>query len=340
MDALLSVRDLAVHYATAEGPVRAVDGASFEVPARAIVGLVGESGCGKSTLARALMGVMPRTARIAAGSAVFEGRDLVTLPPAQRRDLLWRRMAFVPQTAMNALDPVQRVGAQVMEVLTERGGLTRQAAQARAAELFALVGLDGGRLRDWPHQFSGGMRQRASIALALALNPALLIADEPVTALDVIVQRQVLDVMKELQARLGLAMILVTHDVAVVAYACDRVVVMYAGRVVESGPVRAVLEAPLHPYTMGLMNAFPDLERAGGELVPIEGAPPSLLDPPAGCRFAPRCPFAVARCAEDPTLMEVAPDHHAACWRAGEAPALRPRAAQAATWAIAAEPLA
>ncbi|MBX9593844.1 MAG: ABC transporter ATP-binding protein, partial [Roseomonas sp.] len=249
MEALLSVRDLAVHYATSAGPVRAVDGASFDVPARSIVGLVGESGCGKSTLGRALMGVMPRSASIAAGSAVFQGRDLLALSAKARKELLWRRLSFVPQTAMNALDPVQRVGAQLMEVLTERGGLSRSAASARAAALFTLVGLDAKRLRDWPHQFSGGMRQRASIALALALDPALVIADEPVTALDVIVQRQSLDVMKELQARLGLAMILVTHDVAVVAYACDRVVVMYAGRVVESGPVRAVLEAPLHPYT-------------------------------------------------------------------------------------------
>jgi peptide/nickel transport system ATP-binding protein len=329
---MLSVKDLAVHYTTPAGPVRAVDGATFDVPARSITGLVGESGCGKSTLGRALMGVMPRAARIAGGSAVFEGQDLVAMPPAERRKLLWRRLAFVPQTAMNALDPVQRVGAQLMEVLTERGGLSRTAAQARAAELFALVGLDAGRLRDWPHQFSGGMRQRASIALALALEPALLIADEPVTALDVIVQRQVLDVMKALQARLGLAMILVTHDVAVVAYACDRVVVMYAGRVVESGPVRAVLEAPTHPYTMGLMNAFPDLERAGGELVPIDGSPPSLLNPPAGCRFAPRCPFRIAKCAEDPPLLETAPDHHAACWRSAEAGMLRDLAAAPATW--------
>ncbi len=333
MAALLSVRDLAVHYATAAGPVRAVDGASFDVPARSIVGLVGESGCGKSTLGRALMGVMPRSASIPAGSAVFEGRDLVALSAKERKELLWRRLSFVPQTAMNALDPVQRVGAQLMEVLTERGGLSRQAAAARAEALFGLVGLDARRLRDWPHQFSGGMRQRASIALALAQEPALMIADEPVTALDVIVQRQILDVMKELQARLGLAMILVTHDVAVVAYACDRVVVMYAGRVVESGPVRAVLEAPLHPYTMGLMNAFPDLDRAGGELVPIEGSPPSLLNPPAGCRFAARCPFAVARCADDPPLVEESPDHHAACWRVSEATELRPKAAQAATWA-------
>ena len=332
MPPLLSVRDLAVHYATPAGPVRAVDGASFDVPSGGIVGLVGESGCGKSTLGRALMGVLPRAARIAGGEAVFEGRDLFALSPAERRALLWRRLAFIPQTAMNALDPVQRVGAQLAEVLTERGGLSRGAAAAQAAALFALVGLDGRRLGDWPHQFSGGMRQRASIALALALEPALVIADEPVTALDVIVQRQILDVLRELQSRLGLAMILVTHDVSVVAYSCDRVVVMYAGRVVESGPVRAVLEAPLHPYTMGLMNAFPDLEGAAGELVPIEGSPPSLLDPPAGCRFAPRCPFAVASCAADPALVEEAPDHHAACHRAAEAPALRDLAGRAATW--------
>ncbi|WP_376091816.1 ABC transporter ATP-binding protein [Roseomonas sp. CCTCC AB2023176] len=239
----------------------------------------------------------------------------------------------MPQTAMNALDPVQRVGAQITEVLTDRGGLSRAAAQTRAGDLFTMVGLDPGRLRGYPHQFSGGMRQRASIALALALDPPLVIADEPVTALDVIVQRQVLDLLKDLQARRNLALVLVTHDISVVAYACDRVVVMYAGQVVESGPVADVLEAPLHPYTMGLTNAFPDLERAGGTLSPIEGAPPSLLNPPKGCRFAPRCPFAIARCAEPPPLVAHAPDHAAACWRAEEAPALRPTAREPATWA-------
>ena len=331
---LLSVRDFAVHYATRAGAVRAVDGVDLDVPAGAILGLVGESGCGKSTLGRAIMGVLPESARIAGGSVIFEHRDLVKLPERERRALRWRRMAFVPQTAMNALDPVQRLRAQLLEVLRERGGLRRAEALLRADELFRMVGLDPARLRDYPHQFSGGMRQRASIALALALQPALVIADEPVTALDVIVQRQVLDVLRELQARLGLAMILVTHDMAVVAYACDRIAVMYAGRIVESGPATEVLERPLHPYTMGLTHAFPDVHGGAAELVPIDGVPPTLIDPPPGCRFAPRCPFALPRChAEQPPTEQYDSDHAAACWRAAEAPALRAAAARPATWA-------
>src|SRR6185369_245922 len=221
-----------------------------------------------------------------------------------------RRMSFVPQTAMNALDPVQRLGAQMREVLCERGGLSRAKAETRSQALMRLVGLDPQRLADYPHQFSGGMRQRASIALALALDPALLIADEPVTALDVIVQRQVLDELRALQQRLNLAMILVTHDMAVVAYACDRAVVMYAAELVESGPTAAVLEAPYHPYTMGRTHAFPDMQANAAALVPIDGAPPSLLDPPTGCRFAERCPFGEARCHDrQPPLVAVADDH-------------------------------
>jgi peptide/nickel transport system ATP-binding protein len=332
MSALLSVRDLEVHYRTPAGPIRAVDKATLEVPTGSILGLVGESGCGKSTLGRALMGVLPDAARVVGGTVEFEGRDLVAMPKHQRRALLWRRMAFIPQTAMNALDPVLRLRTQLLEVLIERGGLSRAAALGRASTLFRAVGIDPSRLADYPHQFSGGMRQRASIALALALEPALVIADEPVTALDVIVQRQVLDVLRDMQVRLHLAMILVTHDMAVVAYACDRVAVMYAGQVVEAGSAGEVLEAPLHPYTMGLTHAFPDVHGGSSALVPIEGAPPSLLNPPAGCRFAPRCPFAVAVCHAEPPPLQGG-IHAAACWRAGEAVALRAAAAQPVTWA-------
>ena len=280
------------------------------------------------------MGVLPEGGRISDGAVLFEGQDVLKLPERARRDLRWRRMAFIPQTAMNALDPVQRLSTQMAEVLCERGGLKRAEAAARAETLFRLVGLDPKRLSDYPHQFSGGMRQRASIALALALSPSLVIADEPVTALDVIVQRQVLDVLRDLQARLGLAMILVTHDMAVVAYACDRVAVMYAGLIVESGPAGEVLERPLHPYTMGLTHAFPDMHDSDMRLVPIEGSPPSLLDPPPGCRFAPRCPFADTRChAEPPPARDIGPDHRVACWHAEDAPALRLRAADPSTWA-------
>jgi peptide/nickel transport system ATP-binding protein len=335
MTPLLSVRDLRVRYSTGEGTVWAVDGAELDVPAGSIVGLVGESGCGKSTLGRAIIGVLPGTGRIASGSIMFESRELTALPERERRALRWRRLSFVPQTSMNALDPVQRLRTQMLEVLCERGGVARAAALTRAEELMRLVGLDPARLMDYPHQFSGGMRQRASIALAMALEPALIIADEPVTALDVIVQRQVLDVLRELRERLNLAMLLVTHDISVIAYACDRVAVMYAGKVVESGAVAAVLEAPFHPYTMGLTHAFPDIHADEVALVPIEGAPPSLISPPPGCRFADRCPFAEARCRErTPPLIEVATDHRAACWRSDAAGELRVRAARSDTWRV------
>jgi len=333
---LLSVRDLRVVYASRAGAVRAVDGVDLDIPAGSITGLVGESGCGKSTLGRALMGVLPDAARVTGGEVNFEGQDIAFLTNKARRAINWRRIAFIPQTAMNALDPVLRLRKQMLEVLIERGGFSRADALERAAVLFRLVGLDPLRLADYPHQFSGGMRQRASIALALALEPALVIADEPVTALDVIVQRQVLDVLRDMRRRLNLAMILVTHDMAVVAYACDRVAVMYAGRIVEAGPAEHVLERSLHPYTMGLTHAFPDVHGDSSDLVPIEGAPPSLIDPPAGCRFVERCPFAVAICRSDPPPFRAyGEDHLAACWRADEAATLRHRAAQPATWAFA-----
>ena len=331
---LLSLDGIRIEYAARGGAVKAVDRGSFDVPQGRVVGLVGESGCGKTTLARSITGVMPRTASITAGRMLFEGLDLVRATPAEWRDIRWRRIAFVPQSAMNALNPVHRVGDQIAEVLAVRGGLPAARIPPRIAELFDMVGLDAARQRDYPHQFSGGMRQRVAIAVALALDPALLIADEPVTALDVIVQRQVLDTLRELQARLSLSVILVTHDISVVAYVCDRVVVMYAGQVVEAGPVAEVLERPVHPYTMGLTNAFPDLARAADTLVPIGGYPPDLRDPPRGCRFAARCPFALAACREaDPPLVPVGPDRLAACLRAGEAATLREEAKSPDRWA-------
>jgi peptide/nickel transport system ATP-binding protein len=333
MAPILSVEGLKVDYRTKRATVHAVDGASFDVPDGAIVGLVGESGCGKTTVARAITGVIPRNATIAGGAIRFKDRDLVGLAAGAYSDLRWREISFIPQSAMNSLDPVYRVGAQIAEVLTLRGGFDRKRADARAIALFEMVGLSAQRLSDYPHQFSGGMRQRAAIALALALEPKLVIADEPVTALDVIIQRQVLDVIRELQRRLKLSMILVTHDISVVAYVCDRVVVMYAGQVVESGPAEAVLARPHHPYTMGLYNAFPDLQRSGGELVPIDGSPPDLAAPPPGCRFAPRCPFADFRCRTvAPPAMETAAGQMASCWRVGEADTLREQAREPRTW--------
>ncbi len=329
---LLRVEDLKVDYKTPRGLIHAVDGVSFDVPAGSVVGIVGESGCGKTTAVRALTRVIDANAKISGGKALFENQDIFAMSEKEMRGLRWREIAFVPQSAMNSLDPVYRVGSQIMEVLRERGGMGRAKSLARANDLFVMVGLDSGRLRDYPHQFSGGMRQRAAIALALALEPKLVIADEPVTALDVVIQRQVLDTFRDLQKRLGISVILVTHDVSVIAYICDYVVVMYAGKVVESGPVRAVLGEPGHPYTMGLYNAFPDLESSGGELAPIEGAPPDLHEPPTGCRFADRCPFVETRCAAAPPIHAMGDDHSAACWRADEAKELRLRAADVRTW--------
>jgi peptide/nickel transport system ATP-binding protein len=233
---------------------------------------------------------------------------------------------------MSSLDPVYTVGDQIVEVLTKRGGASRQAARVRSAELFDLVGLSERRLADYPHQFSGGMRQRAAIAMALALEPSLLLADEPVTALDVIVQRQILDTLRALQQRLKLSMVMVTHDISVVAYLCDEIVVMYAGQVVESGPVREVLARPRHPYTMGLRNAFPDLVSDAMELVPIDGSPPDLREALDGCRFVPRCPFAEQACRSHSLAPVATGGHLSACRRDGEADVLRAAALDPATW--------
>ncbi len=323
---VLQVCDLDLDYQTQRGTVQALQGVSLRVRPGEVLGLIGESGCGKTSLARAITGEIPRNARIRRGTIAWKGVDLLSLSSAEHRQRRWRDFAFVPQSAMNALNPVHRVGDQLGEVLLERGGMSAAQSRARVDELFDQVGIDRKRLRDYPHQFSGGMRQRISIAMALALQPELVIADEPVTALDVIVQRQILDLIHSLQETLRLSMIMVTHDASVVAYICDTVVVMYAGQVVECGPVAQVLDSPLHPYTMGLTRSFPDLGQSLEGLRPIEGSPPDLLHPPPGCRFSQRCPFALEVCKKDspPLLAQADGQRAVACWRADEAAALRP----------------
>ncbi len=330
---ILSLRDLKVEYATQDGSVQAVDGVSFDIEESQQLGLIGESGCGKTTLLKAIVQVLPRNGQISAGKIMFKGMDLLQLPAADMRQLRWREIATIPQASMDSLNPVQRVGSQLMKLLTIRGGYDKRAARRRAVDLFDLVGLDTDRLMHYPHEFSGGMKQRAVIAMALALEPSLLIADEPVTALDVIVQHQILEVLRELEQELNLTVMLITHDISVVAQVCDSVAVMYAGRIVEQAAAKPFFASPAHPYSLGLQQAFPNLARPRDVLVSIEGYPPDLREPPAGCRFAERCPFVQSACHDvDPRLELVGEDRVAACLRSNEMNELRIRAEDPTLW--------
>ena len=330
---ILSIRDLKVNYAAQDGIVKAVDGVSLDLEEGQHLGLIGESGCGKTTLLKAIVQVLPRNGRIAGGKIMFKGMDLLQLPPAEMRQLRWREIATIPQASMDSLNPVQRVGSQLTKLLRVRGGFGKKAALSRAADLFDLVGLDTERLTHYPHEYSGGMKQRAVIAMALALEPSLLIADEPVTALDVIVQHQILEVLRELEQEFNLTVMLITHDISVVAQVCDSVSVMYAGRIVEQAAAEPFFASPAHPYSLGLQQAFPNLARPRDELVSIEGYPPDLREPPTGCRFAERCPFVQDACHEiDPRLELVGEDRLAACLRSGEMETLRLQAEDPALW--------
>lgn len=329
---ILAIEELDLSYATERGKAAALSEISLSVAAGDTVGLVGESGCGKSTLLKAIMGVMPPNARIESGRIIFDGTDLVTADPLAWRRARWAGIAMVTQSALNALNPVKRVGDQIAEAISAHRQMTRAELRAHIEKLFELVGVGTDRIDDYPHQFSGGMRQRVVIAMALALHPPLLLADEPTTALDVIVQNQIFRRLKELRLDLGFALILVTHDLALVIENCARIVVMYGGMLVESGPTRDVVRSPAHPYTLGLRNALPRLGQVH-EPISIPGRPPDLVDPPAGCRFAPRCPFAIGVCHEElPPLLEVAPGHAARCHRSAEMSELAESALQAETW--------
>jgi peptide/nickel transport system ATP-binding protein len=330
---LLEVNDLKIYYKTSRGVSKAVDGVSFQIDQGKSMGLVGESGCGKSTLVKGIIRVLSGNGYIAGGQVFFDGDDLVTMPANKLRSVRWKNLSLVPQAAMDSLNPVYPVIDSFLEVLILKGKLNRKKATVRAHELFKMVGLDIKRLHDYPHEFSGGMKQRAMIALALALNPKLIIADEPVTALDVIVQSQVLRELKKLKNELGLTLVMITHDISVVASTCDDVAVMYAGKIVEIGPVAEVLKNSKHPYTMGLANAFPKLKKTDAALISIEGSPPDLVDPPNGCRFSTRCPFRIESCTkEEPLLVQVGHNHYSACHRLEDVSILREKAREAETW--------
>jgi peptide/nickel transport system ATP-binding protein len=316
---VLAVQDLVVEIATARGVIRPVDGVSWSVGAGEIMALVGESGCGKSISALAVMRLLPRpAARVAAGRILFDGADLLTLPERQMRARRGRDLAMVFQEPMTSLNPVLTIGEQVGEPLQLHQGLSKRAARGRAAELLAMVGIPDpdGRLDQHPHQFSGGMRQRVMIAIALACNPRLIIADEPTTALDVTIQAQLLQLMRDLCTRLRIALVIITHNLGIVARYADQVAVMYAGRVVEQSGARRLFAAPRHPYTIGLLGAVPRLDRPRTrQLATVDGTPPDLLDPPCGCRFAARCFARADICAIDPPLYEAERGHLSACHR-------------------------
>jgi peptide/nickel transport system ATP-binding protein len=313
--ALLDVRNLSTHFVTSEGVFRAVEGLSFRLERGESLGLVGESGCGKSTAMLSLLRLLPAAGRIVSGQAFLEGTDLFGIAEADMRAIRWHRISMIFQGAMNAFNPVRTVGSQIAEALVFHG-LARDLGEAapRVAELLEMVGISGDRRSQYPHQYSGGMRQRAMIAMALACNPQVVIADEPTTALDVMIQAQILELLERLQRELGLSVILVTHDLSVVAEICHHVLVMYGGILAESCNVDGIFNQPMHPYTRRLLAAFPDLSRPEGKLVSIPGYPPRLNALPPGCRFAPRCAEAFDRCRqEQPKPREVLPGHWVAC---------------------------
>ncbi|TYL36952.1 ABC transporter ATP-binding protein [Natronococcus pandeyae] len=294
---VLEVSDLEVYYETESAPAQAVDGVSFSIEEGENLGIVGESGCGKTTLAKAIIGILPDEGYVNRGSIEFDGRDLTEMSEAERRRYKWEEISMIAQSAMNALDPVYTIHEQIVEAIeTHRPGTGRTESNEIVAEMFDLVGLDPERADDYPHQFSGGMRQRAMIAMALALEPSLVLADEPTTALDVIMQDQILKRIGEIQSDINSSMMVITHDVSVVAETCDRVIVMYAGKIAEEGPVEEIFGNPYHPYTIGLKRAFPNIRQSDQDLLSIAGYPPELTDPPSGCRFAERCPIATDEC--------------------------------------------
>ena len=315
---LLAVDGLKVEFWTSRGTIHAVNGISFQIAPGETLGIVGESGCGKSVTSLALLGILPRAGRAVAGTATFEGRDLLKLSDRELRDIRGKDVAMIFQDPMTSLNPVLTIGRQIREALQTHFGMSRDDAGKRSVELLDQVGIPGApsRVRDYPHQFSGGMRQRAMIAMALACKPKLLIADEPTTALDVTIQAQILDLLRALVDDTGMALILITHDLGVVAGMCERVNVMYGGMFMESGSADQLFSTPRHPYTLGLLQSVPRLDASKRErLTPIHGAPRDMLTPPRSCPFQPRCRYAVDESAKQvPPLEEVEPGHFVACF--------------------------
>jgi peptide/nickel transport system ATP-binding protein len=309
----LDIRNLRVVYLTTRGPVKAVDGVSFAIQPGEVVGLAGESGSGKSTIAHAILRILHPPALITGGQALFGGRDIMEMNDTELGQFRWSKISIVFQSAMNALNPVMKIRDQLTDVMLQHG-LSKNDANERALTLFKLVGIDPQRLDAYPHQLSGGMRQRAVIAIALALDPPILIMDEPTTALDVVVQKDILQQIGVLREKLGFSILFITHDLSLLVEISTHIAIMYAGEIVEKAPARELFESPLHPYTLGLMNSVPSIGGIKHKLTGIPGSPPDLVDPPSGCRFHPRCPRVMAICSQVvPKTKFHSVDHSVAC---------------------------
>jgi peptide/nickel transport system ATP-binding protein len=318
---MLEIKNLSVQFSSQMGTVKAVREVSFSLKEGEVLGLAGESGCGKTTTALSIPRLLPRNAAITGGQILFNGEDLLKKSGSEMEHIRWKQISVVFQGAMNALNPVQTVGAQILEaILYHEPQITREAGKGRVAQLLELVGIPASRATAYPHEFSGGMRQRAMIAMALACNPRLVIADEPVTALDVMVQAQILNLIKRLCDELNLAMILISHDLSVIAETCDRVAIMYAGKLVEDGPVAEIFQYPAHPYTQALLRSYPNIHRERQFVAGIPGNPPSLVRLPAGCAFYERCTQRMEKCAQnEPPMVSPRPGQRAACFLVDEA---------------------
>jgi len=320
-ESLITIEDLKTYFFTEEGTVPAVDGISFSIEQGKTLGLVGESGCGKSVTSLSIMRLIPPPGKIVGGRIIFDGMDLLNLSEQEMRKIRGNKISMIFQEPMTSLNPVFTIGTQISEAVQLHQNLDRYSAKERAIEMLRLVGIPSPELRfnEYPHQLSGGMRQRVMIAMALACNPKLLIADEPTTALDVTIQAQILELIRDLRERFGMSVLLITHNLGVVAETADNVAVMYAGRIVEYGTVLDIFKRPKHPYTWGLLQAIPRLDTDRERLLTIEGTVPDMLNLPSGCKFSPRCMFVKPQCEEsEPLLEEVEDGHFARCWRMKE----------------------
>ena len=330
----LRVDNLSVRYQTRVGEVHAVNQVSFDVNANEVFGIAGESGCGKSTLIRSLLRLLPENGITDADVIDYEGQSIKQMSEKKfREQVLWSKISLVPQSAMNSLNPVYRVGDQIIEAIRAHSFRKRNETRERVEELFDVVGLEGDLMDSYPHEFSGGMRQRAMIAMSLALDPGLIIMDEPTTGLDVLVQERILRRIREIRKHISSSIILITHDIAVIAEMSDRIAIMYGGRIMEQARSVDLFDTPRHPYTLGLKNAFPSIKKLGQELVSIPGSPPSLLGNPTGCPFKDRCPFSIEQCGKEiPPMERLGENHEVFCFRNNDASQMREQATSMATW--------